>query len=78
MTFFNSITLTSSLARQSHLCRSKIHFHLAVNQSRGRFLCAEMLLALLYPLILGLERIETTQLLPQNGVFQCLIPSLES
>jgi hypothetical protein len=32
----------------------------------------EMLLALLYPMILGLERLETTQLLRQNGVFQYL------
>src|SRR3972149_6375204 len=31
-----------------------------------------MLLALLYPMFLGLERIETTQLLRQNGVFQYL------
>jgi hypothetical protein len=31
-----------------------------------------MLLALLYPMILGLERLETTQLLRQNGVFQYL------
>jgi hypothetical protein len=30
----------------------------------------EMLLALLYPMLLGLDRIETTQLLRQNGVFQ--------
>src|SRR4029077_1522192 len=32
----------------------------------------EMLLALLYPMLLGLDRIETTQLLRQNGVFQYL------
>ncbi len=31
-----------------------------------------MLLALLYPMILGLERIETIQLLWPNGVFQDL------
>lgn len=31
-----------------------------------------MLLAVLYPMILGLERIETTQLLGQNGVCQYL------
>ena len=31
-----------------------------------------MFLALLYPMILGLERIETTKLLRQNGVFQSL------
>jgi hypothetical protein len=30
----------------------------------------EMLLALLYPMIRGLRRVETTQLLRQNGVFQ--------
>ena len=31
-----------------------------------------MVRALLYPMILGLERIETTQLLRQTGVFQYL------
>jgi hypothetical protein len=31
-----------------------------------------MFLAILYPMILGLERIETTHLLQQNGVFQYL------
>jgi hypothetical protein len=37
-----------------------------------RYRVGEMLLALRYPMILGLERIETTQLLRQNGVFQYL------
>jgi hypothetical protein len=41
-------------------------------QRNNRYTVGEMLLALLYPLILGLERIETTQLLRQNGVFQYL------
>lgn len=44
--------------------------HLA--QRNNRYSGGEMLLALLYPMILGLERIETTQLLRQNGVFQYL------
>ncbi|MGH8546745.1 MAG: IS1380 family transposase [Gammaproteobacteria bacterium] len=41
-------------------------------QRNNRYSVGEMLLALLYPMILGLERIETTQLLRQNGVFQYL------
>jgi hypothetical protein len=41
-------------------------------QRNNRYPVGEMLLALLYPMILGLERIETTQLLRQNGVFQYL------
>src|SRR2546425_7844270 len=41
-------------------------------QQNNRYSVGEMLLALLYPMILGLERIETAQLLRQNGVFQYL------
>src|SRR5215472_4144274 len=43
-----------------------------VDQRNNRYTVGEMLLALLYPMLLGLERIETTQLLRQNGVFQSL------
>ncbi len=46
--------------------------HVRVVQRNNRYSMGEMLLALLYPMILGLERIETTQLLRQNGVFQSL------
>jgi hypothetical protein len=45
---------------------------LRVTQRNNRDRVGQMLLALLYPMILGLERIETTQLLRQNGVFQYL------
>lgn len=41
-------------------------------QRNNRYSVGEMLLALLYPMVLGLERIETAQLLRQNGVFQYL------
>lgn len=41
-------------------------------QRNTRYSVGHMLLALLYPMILGLERIETTRLLRQNGVFQYL------
>ena len=43
-----------------------------VAQRNHRYSVGEMLLALLYPIIPGLERLETTQLLRQNGVFQYL------
>jgi hypothetical protein len=43
-----------------------------VPQRNNRYSVGEMLLAVLYPMILGLERVETTQLLGQNGVFQYL------
>lgn len=45
---------------------------LRIIQRNNRYSMGEILLALLYPIILGLERIETTQLLRQNGVFQYL------
>ena len=45
---------------------------LRIVQRNNRYSVGEMLLALVYPIILGLERIETTQLLRQNGVFQYL------
>ena len=41
-------------------------------QRNNRYSVGETLLSLLYPMILGLERIESTQLLRQNGVFQYL------
>jgi hypothetical protein len=49
--------------------------HGAVLQRNRRYSVGEMLLALLYPVFLGLERLETTQLLRQNGVFQYLTGS---
>jgi hypothetical protein len=41
-------------------------------QRHNRYSVGEMLRALLYPIILGLERIDSTSLLRQNGVFQYL------
>ena len=46
--------------------------HVLVPQRNNHYSVGEMLLALLYPMILGLERIEATHLLRQNGVFQDL------
>ena len=41
-------------------------------QRNNTYSIPEMLLALLYPIVLGLGRIETTELLQRNGVFQTL------
>src|SRR3990170_640797 len=41
-------------------------------QRNTRYSIGEMVLALLYPMLLGLERLESTQLLTRNGVFQSL------
>lgn len=42
------------------------------SQRNNRYSVSESLLALLYPIVLGLGRIETTRLLQHNGVFQYL------
>jgi hypothetical protein len=61
-----------------HRFLSRLGFKTAVAQSlrltqrNNRYSVGETLLALLYPMILGLERLETTSLLRQNGVFQYL------
>jgi Transposase DDE domain group 1 len=59
--FLSRIGFKGAVARQIQLV-----------QRNNRYTTGEMLLALVYPMILGLERIETTQLLRQNGVFQHL------
>jgi len=59
--FFSRIRLKKLLTQETR-----------VVQRNNRYSVGEMLLALLYPMILGLERIETAQLLRQNGVFQYL------
>lgn len=59
--FFTRLGFKHAIARE-----------LRVLQRNHRYSVGEMLLALLYPMVLGLERIETTQLLQQNGVFQFL------
>lgn len=59
--FFSRIRLKKLLTQEAR-----------VIQRNNRYSVGETLLALLYPMILGLERIESTQLLRRNGVFQYL------
>jgi len=57
--FLSRIGFKDAIAREIRL-----------DQRNNRYTVGEMLLALLYPMLLGLERLETIQLLRQNGVFQ--------
>jgi hypothetical protein len=59
--FFRRIGLQGALSR-----------HIRFVQRNNRYSISESLKALLYPLILGLGRIETTEPLRHNGVFQYL------
>ncbi len=52
--------------------RQRLHDSVRFRQRNNTYSIPEMLLALLYPIILGLGRIDTTELLRQNGVFQML------
>ena len=76
---FGAATLThSGGVYLLHRFLSRIGFkdalatQIRATQRNTRYRVGEMVLALLYPMILGLERIEPTQLLRQNGVFQYL------
>lgn len=57
--FFHRLALRRELTR---LLRRR--------ERNSRYTLGEMTLALIYPILLGLGRIETTKLLRQNGVFQ--------
>src|SRR3974390_2891465 len=59
--FFQRLGLRGALAR-----------HIRFVQRNNRYSISESLEALLYPLILGLGRIETTEPLRHNGVFHYL------
>lgn len=52
--------------------KSRIAHDIRLIQRNHRYSLSDMLLALIYPMMLGLDRIETTYLLRRNGVFQYL------
>lgn len=52
--------------------KSAVAMDVRLIQRNNRYTVGELLLAILYPMILGLERIETTYLLQPNGVFRYL------
>jgi hypothetical protein len=56
-------------------CLQFRHFlarHLTYSRRNNRYSLSQMILALIYPIVLGLDRIETASLLRSNGTFQHL------
>src|SRR3990167_3036032 len=49
--------------------RTYLSRHMSYSQRNNHYTLSEMLLALMYPMILGLEKIEVSALLKTNGVF---------
>ncbi len=52
--------------------RTHLSHHLDFPERNNRYTLSEVFLALMYPMILGLEKIEVSALLQTNGVFQYL------
>jgi hypothetical protein len=71
LTQFGGVFLLHRFFQRLQL-RRRFHRDVHFPQRNNTYSIPEMLLALLYPIILGLERIETTELLRHNGVFQAL------
>jgi hypothetical protein len=71
LTHFGGIYLLQSFFKQLKL-RKQLRHSLHFAQRNNRYSVAEATLALIYPISLGLGRLETTHLLKHNGVFQYL------
>jgi hypothetical protein len=68
LTHFGGIYLVHMFLRTIGF-RSFLHETIRFDQRKHRYTLSEMLLALMYPMILGLEKIEVSALLKTNGVF---------
>jgi hypothetical protein len=71
LTHFGGIYLLQSFFKQIEL-RKQLRHYLHFPQRNNRYSVSEAILALIYPISLGLGRLETTHLLKHNGVFQYL------
>ena len=71
LTHFGGIYLFHQFLQQLKI-RSYLSRYLPYSQQNNRYTLSEMILSLIYPMILGLEKIEVSALLKTNGVFQFL------
>ncbi len=71
LTHFGGVYLFHQFLQQLHF-RSHLSQRISFSQRNNRYSLTESLLALLYPMIVGLEKIEVSALLKTNGVFQYL------
>ncbi len=72
LTHFGGVYLISLFLRRLHL-KSILGKSLTVIQRNNHYSVTESILALMYPSMLGIGRIETTHLLKHNGVFHYLV-----
>src|ERR1017187_3258256 len=70
LTHFGGIFFFHEFLRVLQL-RDFLARHLAFSR-KGRYSVSQMILALVYPIVLGLDRIETASFLRSNGTFQYL------
>jgi Transposase DDE domain group 1 len=71
LTHFGGVYFLQQFIRVLQL-RDFLAHHLAYRRVNSNYTVSQMLLALIYPIILGLDRIETASLLRSNGTFQYL------
>lgn len=71
LTHFAGLVLLQKFVQQLGL-RRRLSTAVRFRQRNNRYSITESLLALVYPIILGLGRVETAQLLRRNGVFPYL------
>ena len=71
LTRYGGVYLLTQFIRRLKL-KQLIHDEIRLTRRNNRYSVAEELLALLYPMMLGVQRIEATHLLKRNGVFQYL------
>ena len=71
LTHFGGIYLFHQFLQQLRI-RSYLALHIPYPQRNNLYSLSEMILALIYPMILGLEKIEVSSLLKTNGTFQYL------
>lgn len=71
LTHFGGLWLVQKFLRHLNL-RHRLQRAVPFVQRNNHYSASEMFLALIYPIILGLGRLESTQLLRRNGTFQYL------
>ena len=69
LTHFGGVYLFHRFLQQLQL-RTYLSMSIPYPQRNNRYTLSEIILALIYPMILGLEKIEVSALLKTNGVFQ--------
>ncbi len=71
LTHFGGVYFFHEFLRMLHF-RNFLATHLTYTRRNHRYQLSQMILALVYPLVLGLDRIETASFLRSNGTFQYL------